>query len=191
MDDERRTGEVEVDIGLDEVTRTRARTRFVARKRAPEPPKDPEVGDPWCPLTVRARLMRFGRVWRKVPHTPDTRPEPVRSQMPETVKEIFKDQKGEPMRLPVASVDMTAALQLLDAYIAYRDDPDRKELWWAIADKETDRKMAERYSCHHATIARRKQAFLVEVAADWNARGWVVMLGDVVQAKKLIHRNIK
>jgi hypothetical protein len=194
--------QIVVEDGLDEraggtlrdgkvVQRTRhARTRFVTVElEKPVPLRDPEVGDRFDQVTVRARLIRFGRVWRRVPHTPDTRPQRERSCMPEPKREIFKDMPAVPMRLPVPSVDMTEAVQVLDAYLPMHEDAERKALWWAVADKESDREMGKRERCHHATAGKRKLIFLEALAKDWNERGWRVSLGDVVEARKLLHRN--
>lgn len=171
--------------------RKRARTRFVEAVELEKPVRlrDPEPGDAFDAVTVRARLIRFGRVWHKVPHTPDTRPQRERSCMPEPKREIFKDLPGEPMRLPVPSDEMTEALQVLDAYLPLHQDAMAKELWWAIADKTSDRALAARSGIHHATVAKRKQAFLEAMARDWNGRGWRVSVGDAVEARKLLHRN--
>src|SRR5262245_51151874 len=57
------------------VPRTRhARTRFVEPRQKPRRPRAPDIGDAWCPLTVRARLHRLADVFRQVPNDPDTKP---------------------------------------------------------------------------------------------------------------------
>jgi hypothetical protein len=166
-----------------------ARTRFVkpAKVVEVEPPK---LGDPWEPLTVRARLHRMNEVFRRIPHTPDTKPRQHRSSMPEPVREVFKDQPGEPMRLPVGRADHSAAMQLLDSLVK-RQSRLQRVLIWGIAAKQSHRQLAKHLCCGHPHAGRRVQEMLVVLAADWNARGWRPDATDIADALDLIHRKIK
>lgn len=192
MDVERfgdRSGQdVEVEIGLDAVTRTHARSKFVAKKPRPEPPKPPELGDPWCALTVRARLQRMAEVFRRIPHDPDTRPGKERSCMPTPVREIFKDLPGEPMRVPVARADYAAACQVLDDLVK-RQSRLQRILVWGIAAKQSHRQMAERLCCSHTHAGKRVQQMLTVLVAAWNGYGWRPEAADIERAKELIHRK--
>lgn len=178
-----------VELGLDDRS-TRARTRFVDKAPAPKPPKEPEVGDPWEPLTVRARLQRMAEVFRRLPHDPDTRPGQHRSCMPTPVREVFKDQPADPMRVPVSRVDQAAATQVLDSLVTFKDT-DARLVFWAIAAKLTDRRLGRELRCHHVTAGKRKEALLGVLASDWNARGWRPDATDVQNARALIHRNLR
>lgn len=190
MDRIDRTGQdVEVEIGLDAVTRTQARSRFVAKRARAEPPKPPELGDPWCPLTVRARLHRMAEVFRRLPHTPDTRPGGYRSCMPEPVREIFKDMPADPMRLPVGKVDRAAADQVLDSLVTLSRL--NKIVAWHIANRLSDRRLGRYIRRDNKTAAKLKQKLLAFLATDWNARQWVLDADDVRTACDSIHRNLK
>lgn len=189
MDVMDRSGQdVEVEIGLDVATSTRARARFVARKPAQEPPKPPELGDPWCPLTVRARLQRMAEVFRRLPHTPDTKPGGYRSCMPEPVREIFKDLPGEPMRVPVGSADLKDATQVLDALIQMTTV--QRILAWGIAAKVAATLAAKYLRCSDKTARTRMLQFLDATAADWNRREWVPNERDILLARQFIHRKV-
>lgn len=179
--------DVEVELGLD-ANGTRARSKFVARKRAAVPPKPPELGDPWCPLTVRARLQRMAEVFRRLPHTPDTRPGGYRSCMPEPVREIFKDQPGEPRHLPVGSADLKDAVQVLDALIQMTTA--ERILAWGIAAKVPATLAARYLRCSDKTALGRMLDFLDVTARDWNRREWQTNERDVVLARQFIHRKV-
>lgn len=170
-----------------------ARSRFVERPKEPEPSKPPQLGDPWCPLTVRARLHRFAEVFRRIPHTPDTKPGGYRSCMPDVVRELWKDQpkdKGlEAIRLVVDSTDRTAAFQLLTSLISFKFDRDKFALWWGIANKLSARRVARELRCDHKTVSTRMLKLLEELSIDWNRRGWATEAADIAIAEKLIHRN--
>lgn len=188
MDVDRSRQDVEVEIGLDAVTRTVARSKFVAKKASAEPPKPPELGDPWCPLTVRARLQRMAEVFRRLPHTPDTKPGGYRSCMPEPIREIFKDQPGEPMRVPVGSADLKDAMQVLDALIQMTTM--QRILAWGIAAKVPASTVARYLRCSDKTARKRLLGFLDETWVDWRGRGWVPNERDVVLAAQFIHRKV-
>jgi len=179
--------DVVVEVGLDVVTRTEARSRFVAVKPSGEPPRPPMLGDPWCPLTVRARLHRMSDVFRRLPHTPDTKPGGYRSCMPEPIREIFKDQPGEPMRVPVGSADLKDALQVLDSLIQMSED--QRVMAWGIAVKAKAVLVARYLRCSDKTAKLRLQGFLVWLAADWNRREWMPTERDVAEACELIRRK--
>ncbi len=170
--------------------RRRATARFVAVVADDEPPAPPTLGDPWEPLTVRARLHRMAEVFRRVPHTPDTRPQRERSCMPEPLREIFKDQPGEPMRLPVARADYAAACQVLDDLVK-RQSRLQRVVIWGIAARQSHRQLAKTLCCSHVHAAKRIQQMLTVLAAAWNAQGWRPEQVDIDAACELIHRNIK
>ena len=191
MDVMDRSGQdVEVEIGLDAATRTRARARFVARKPAQEPPKPPELGDPWCPLTVRARLQRMAEVFRRLPHDPDTRPGRERSCMPTPVREIFKDMPPDPMRVPVAQADYNAACLVLDDLVK-RQSRLQRILVWSIAVKLPHREIAKQLCCSHTHAGKRVQQMLTILVAAWNGYGWKPDAADIERARELIHRNMR
>lgn len=168
--------------------RTRhARARFVEARREADPLEPPEIGSIWCPLTVRARLQRMADVFRRVPHTPDTKPQGHRSCMPQPVREIFKDQPGEPMRLRVAQADYAAAMQTLDSFVTLSRL--NKIVGWHLANNISDRRLGRYVRRDHKTAAKLKQKLLAFLAGDWNARGWVPEAEDVRMARDLIHRN--
>lgn len=158
--------------------RLHARTRFVAVARPCH--VAPELGDPWCELTVRARLRRMGDVFRRLPHTADTRPATYKSCMPTPVREIFKDQPGEPMRLGVTAADMSAARQVLDSL--WMLDRESLIVAWGIACSLSDRRVGRELSCHHATAANRKQQVLGILAAKWNLLGTLPDATDIRDA---------
>jgi hypothetical protein len=187
--------QIVVTTGLDEraggtlrdgvvVQRTRhARTRFVEREK-PVVLRDPEPGDRWCALTVRARLERMGEVYRRLPHSPDTRPQPVRSCMPEPLRELFKDLPPAPLRPGVADDDLAAANQIVDV-LAERE----RGIAWAIANRMSDRELGRHIGCHHATAANRKQDVLARLASHWNGLGWRPDDEDIRRARQFVHRN--
>lgn len=191
--------EVAVETNLDEVVdrdgkafggsyRVHARSRFRARKPEPEAPKTPELGDPWCPVTVRARLVRMADVFRQVPHTPDTKPQGHRSCMPEVIREIFKDQPGEAKRLPVGKDDMAAAMQTLDSFVTLNRL--FKIVGWHIACKIGDRRLGAYIHRDRRTAALLKQQLLARLTSDWNARGWKPDQSDINEAQELIRKKI-
>ena len=170
--------------------RTRhARTRFVEASGESQPPEPPEIGGIWCQLTVRARLQRMADVFRRVPHTPDTKPQGHRSCMPQPVREIFKDQPGEPMRLRVGQADYAAAVQTLDSFITLSRL--NKIVGWHLANNISDRRLGRYVRRDHKTAAKLKLKLLDFLAADWNRRGWVPEAEDIRMARDLIHRNFK
>lgn len=175
-----------VELGLDD-RKTHARTRFVPRQVVPVP-KGPMLGDPWCPLTVRARLQRLAEVFRKVPHTPDTKPQQIRSNMPEPVREIFKDQPAEPMTLPVGNADMTASKQVLDSLVTLSRL--NRIVAWSLANEVGDRKLGRYIRRDRRTAATLKQKLLAFLASDWSARGWAPDAVDVSGAQEFIHKNL-
>ena len=163
-----------------------ARTRFVERAK-PVEPEVPKLGDPWCPVTVRARLQRVNWVLTK---DPKVGPADVRSCMPEPVREVFKDLPGEPMRIPVPRADQTATNLTLQSVIGFKDRDDRLVIW-AIAGSISDRDLAPMLGVAPNTAASRKLAMLARLAADWNARGWQPDVVDVARAESLLHRKVK
>lgn len=187
--------EVIVETNLDEEVEYRgksfvrhARTRIVERK--PQLSIDPpQPGDPWCPLTVRARLQRMAEVFRRLPHDPDTRPAVERSCMPQPVREIFKDLPGDPMRIPVGQVDHRAAMQVLDSLITLTTE--QRWLAWAIATRLDDTKTGKGLKISDKTARLRKLALLDHLVVDWTARGWMPELADIVLAASFIHRNLR
>lgn len=185
---ERRGQNVEVEIGLD-ANMTRARAKFVARKPRPEPPKPPVLGDPWCPLTVRARLQRVGWVLAKDPE-PGPRKNP-RSCMPEPVRELFKDQKGEPMRMPVPSADQDAVTDVLKDLMRFKDDDEARYVVFSIAGKLGGEKLAEFLHCSDTHARKLQKRMLDDLASAWKGYSWQPDARDIERAKKLIHRNIK
>lgn len=187
---------VVVETGLDEEVEYRgqaftrhASTRFVERRRTAKP-RVPVLGDPWEPLTVRVRLHRLAEVFRRIPHTSDTRPGGIRSCMPEPVREIFKDLPGEPMRLPIARADHAAAMQVLDSLVG-RQSRLQRLLIWGIAAKQSHRDMGEALCCSHVHVGKRVQQMLIVLAADWNARGWKPDQTDIERAVELLHRKYR
>jgi hypothetical protein len=189
---DRRT--VVVETGLDEQAewrgtayRRHARTRFVETAR-PDVPRLPEIGEGWEPLTVRARLHRMAEIFRRIPHDPDTRPAGHRSCMPTPVREVFKDQPGEPMRVPVSRADFAAARQVLESLVTLTWE--QRCTAWAIANKLSDRRLGRELKTNHHAAAGAKQRLLEFLAADWNGRQWVVEEADILAATAFIHRNI-
>lgn len=189
MDRIDRTGQdVEVEIGLDAVTRTQARSRFVARKPRPEPLKPPELGDPWCPLTVRARLQRVGWVLRKDPRVgPRENP---RSCMPEPVREMWKDQKAEPMRIPVPSADQDATVEVLKDLLRFKDDDEARYVVFSIAEKMGGDRLGELLHCSDTHARKLQKRMLDDLAKVWNGYSWRPDARDIERAKKFIHRNV-
>lgn len=187
--------QIVVETGLDEEVwtprgsyRKHAKARFVAMQ-PPDQPRLPEIGDGWCPLTVRARLQRMAEVFRRIPHTPDTKPGKERSCMPTPLREVFKDQPGEPMRIPPNRADLAAAMQLLDSLVK-RQSRLQRVLIWGIAAKLSHRHLARQLCCSHPHAAKRVQQMLVVLAAEWKANGWAPDAIDIERAGELIHRNI-
>lgn len=181
--------DVEVEIGLDAVTRTQARAKFVARKKRAEPPRPPELGDPWCPLTVRARLQRVGWVLRKDPRVGPRRD--PKSCMPEVVREMWKDQKGEPMRIPVPSADQDAVTAVLQDLLRLKDDEEARCVVFSIAEKMGGDKLGELLHCSDTHARKLQKRMLDDLAAAWNRLPWRPDARDIERARKFIHRNIK
>jgi len=166
-----------------------ARTRFI--DRPPEPStREPQLGDRWDPLTVRARLQRTAEVFRKLPHTPDTRPGGHRSCMPTPVRELFKDLPGEPMRLLPRAEDLEAMRQVLDSLVHFRTAEQRMAIW-GVAANLSHRRIAREMRCSRDKAATAVQAILVTLAEDWNRRGTRPDHVDTEWAGALIHRNFK
>lgn len=188
---------VVVETGLTEEAEWRgqcyvrhARTRFVENGADPGKPREPRLGDRWEPLTVRARLLRTAEVFRKLPHTPDTRPQSYRSCMPTPVRELFKDLPGEPMRLPVPADDYAAARQVLDSLLKFRTDEQRLAIW-GVATRRSHREMGRYLHKGKDYAASLAQRILQLLAEDWNERGWSPDAADIDRAADLIHRNFK
>lgn len=189
MDVDRSGQDVVVETGLDPVTRTAARSRFRARRKPDEPPKPPELGDPWCPLTVRARLQRVGWVLGRDPLVgPRENP---KSCMPEPVREPWKDQKGEPMRIPVPSVDQDAATHVLTDLLRFKDDDEARYVVFSIAEKMGGDKLGELLRCSDTHARKLQKRMLDDLAVAWNRYSWRPDARDIERAKKFIHRNIK
>ena len=189
---------VEVETGLDQRAgatlvdgrvvhrQRRARTRFVDKpKRSAQ--RAPELGDPWCPLTVQARLERLAEVFRKIPHTPDTKPQQERSCMPTPVREVFKDQPGEPMRIPVGAPDRDAAMQGLDSLVTLTRL--NRIVAWSIANRIGDTRLGRYIRRDRRTAATLKQKLLAFLVSDWQRRGWSPDAIDVSAAREFIHRK--
>ena len=190
MDEMDRSGQdVEVEIGLDAVTRTQARAKFVARKPAQEPPKPPELGDPWCPLTVRARLQRVGWVLKKDPKV-GPRKEP-KSCMPEVVREMWKDQKGEPMRIPVPASDQDAVNLTLIDLLRFRFDDEAKAVIYAVVEKASGEDLGVTLGCSDTQARKLMKRMLDRLAVDWNRLPWRPDQKDIERARKFIHRNVR
>lgn len=165
--------------------RRRASARFVDTPRA-EAPREPALGDPWEPLTVRARLERMGEVYRRLPHAPDTRPQGHRSCMPTPVRELFKDMPPGPLRLVPDHADIVAANQVID--VLTRDE---RSIAWAIANRMGDRALGRHLRTSHHTAAHRKQAVLGVLTAHWNTLDWWPDAEDINRARRFIHRDFK
>lgn len=186
--------EVVVQTNLDDevvyrgkTLRRRASARFVDMPRA-EAPREPALGDPWEPLTVRARLHRLNWVLTKDPRVgPRENP---RSCCPDPVREIFKDQPGEPMRLPVARADHDAVNDTLKSLLGFKDEADRAVIF-AIAARSSNRDLGENLRCHHITAARRIEEMLAFLAGHWNNLGSRPDQVDIDRACRLIHRDFK
>lgn len=191
--------DVVVETNLDEVVdrdgkafggsyRVHARSRFRKRESVADTPRTPELGDPWCPVTVRARLVRMADVFRQVPHTPDTRPQGHRSCMPEVIREIFKDQPAETKRLPVGKDDMAAAMQTLDSFVTLNRL--FKIVGWHIACRIGDRRLGRYIRRDRRTAAALKQQLLDRLVGEWNAKGWRPDQSDISEAQELIRKKI-
>lgn len=192
---------VEVKTNLDQVVeidrpglerrsyRKHASTVILADEPEPSSSRYLQAEDGWDHVLVRSRLLRMAEVFRQLPHTPDTKPGTYRSCMPEPVREIFKDQPGEPMRLPVSRVDYAAAMQVLDSLIAL---PTRLEkvVLWHVANNISNHKLASYIRRDRRTAAKLKQQLLERLAARWNEARWPVEPADLVGAQLLTHRNL-
>ena len=192
----------EVQLGFEPVSMTRARTRRVVIEREGEAFNDlPAPGDPWCPLTVRARLERMGEVYRQLPHTPDTVMasrvrrdergkvvevnEAFRSWMPEPVRELFKDEPGVPRRLMPSDRDIAAAHRIVD--VLSKED---RDIAWAIANRMSDRKLGRALHRDGKTAAMRKQDVLHRLARHWNALEWRPDREDCARVEKFFHKKV-
>ena len=165
--------------------RRRASVRFVERP-PPEVEREPALGDPWEPLTVRARLERMGEVYGRLPHSPDTRPQPVRSCMPTPVREPWKDAAPGPLRLLPDHADIVAAHQVVDALTK-----DERHVAWAIATRMKDAELARHMRKSNHTAAKRKQEVLTVLAEHWNTLEWSPDGEDINRARRFIHRDFK
>jgi len=167
--------------------RRHASTRLVDTPPA-EAPREPALGDPWEPLTVRARLHRLAWVLSKDPRVgPRENP---RSCCPEPVREVFKDQPGEPMRMPVPRADHDAVNATLQNLLRFVDERDRAVIF-AIAARTSNRDLGEALRCHHITAARRIEEMLALLAGHWNNLGSRPDQVDIDRATRLIHRDFK
>lgn len=165
-------------------------TRFVASAPALEPPRPPEIGDAWEPLTVRVRLYRLAEVFRRIPHTPDTKPGSYRSCMPDIVRERWKDAAvGTPVRIPVSRLDLNAAYQVLDDIVRWSRE--QRLLGWGIACAVKTEDMTRELRCSERTLRTLKLEFLRDMAEQWNRLDWRPDHDDVARARRLIHRNRK
>lgn len=188
---------VTVQTGLDETVdrdgrkifgtyRVHARTRIVEIERHGEAFLDmPEVGDPWCELTVRARLERMGECYRRLPRV---RPEKERSCMPAPVRERWKDAPKEAGRLTDRALDdanLNAANQVVDVLTA-----EERLIAWPIAQRKSDRWLGRMLGVHNMTAAARKQAMLEALALRWNGLGMRPDAEDVRRAHQFFHNNI-
>ena len=188
---------VTVQTGLDETVdrdgrkifgtyRVHARTRIVEIERHGEAFIDmPEVGDPWCELTVRARLERMGECYRRLPKV---RPSQGRSCMPVPVRERWKDAPKEEGRLTDRALDdanLNAANQIVDVLTA-----EERLIAWPIAQRKSDRWLGRMLGVHNMTASARKQAMLEALALRWNGLGMRPDAEDVRRARQFFHNNI-
>lgn len=188
MEIDRSGQDIEVEIGLDAVTRTQARTKFVSRRPHAEPPKPPELGDPWCPLTVRARLQRVGWVLSKDPRVGPGEP---KCGWPDYIRELFKDEKGDPMRIPVPAADQDAVFQVLKDLLRYRYDDEGRAVAFSIMMKMGGDVLGTLLGCSDTHARKLQKRMLEELASAWNHLPWRPDARDIERAKKLIHRNVK
>jgi hypothetical protein len=194
---------VVVETNLDEVVdrlepgltpatyRVHAKARFIDIERHGEAHLElPVVGDPWDPLTVRARLERVGETMRRLPKPG---PRKVGNCMPETLRERWKDApKEEATDEALDDVDVNAAYQVIDVLPMGLGELDSNErrIAWAIAQKRSDRWVGRRDGCDGKTAAARKQTVLKSLAEQWNKREWRPDAEDVKRARKyFLHRK--
>lgn len=174
------------------VHRTRhARTRFVTAPPASDPPEPPKLGDPWCAVTVRARLQRIGWVLRRDPRV-GPNPDPP-SCMPEVVRERWKDAApgSTILRISVPAADHSAVNETLIDLLRFKDDEEAKAVIYAIVEKTSGEDLGITLRCsgkHARTLMAR---MLDDLATAWNALPWRPDAKDIERAKKLLHRNIK
>lgn len=168
------------------VPRTRhARTRFVPVEIDIDVEGEafldlPEVGDPWEPLTVQARLERMAETQSRLPRI---RPARVRSCMPDTVRERWKDAPKEELTdKALDDDDLGAANQVIDALTA-----GQRPVAWAIAERKSDRWLGRKQGVHHQTAAGRKQAMLKMLADHWNKLDWRPDAEDIRRARQLLN----
>jgi len=168
-------------------------TRMVDPPPPSDPPKPPEVGGPWCSLTVRARLQRIGWVLRRDPRPGlyGREPEQIPSCMPATVREVWKDQPGEPMRLAVPATDQDVVNATLADLLRFKDDDEGKAVIYAIIQKTSGEELGKMIGCSPNHARTQIKRMLDRLAADWNRLPWRPDARDIERAKKLIHRNIK
>jgi hypothetical protein len=169
-------------------------TRLVDPALPVDPPLPPQVGDPWCPLTVRARLHRIDWVLRRDPRVgltgrPD--PEQIPSAMPETVRELFKDLPGVPMRIAVPAGHQDVVNQTLADLLRYRFDDEAKAVIFAIAQRLSGDVLGKKLRCSDTQARKLMKRALDRLTLEWNAQPWRPDAYDIERAKKLIHRNIK
>ncbi len=206
-----------VELGLEPVSMTRARTRRVEVEivRHGEAFNDlPELGDPFCRLTVRTRLHRVGkRFWRE-PHTSLTVMagrvrrsigkdgkavvevfEGLRSCMPDIVREASKlDSPNDTRsRQVVSAAERSATDLVLDSLITYWDKPEKLKTWWAIALKR--HAGGKDGLCHDLggsdkTARDRMDAMLGELARDWRRRRWMPDAVDIDRVHAIFHRKV-
>jgi len=174
------------DAGLP-IPRTRhARTRFVEASK-PVEMRLPMLGDPWCALTVRARLQRW--MWVR---SRDPNPAPRRegSCMPEVVREAWKDAAiGTRLRIPVTTVDSDAANEVETLLAPFLNEVDFPIIL-AIAANISDRETARALRTSHPTVRSRKQAMLGTLAQHFNDAGSSPDLNDIHRVAQFMHRKI-
>jgi len=114
-----------------------------------------------------------------------------RSCMPEPVREAWKDQKGEPMRIPVPSADQDAVTVVLQDLLRFKDDDEARYVVFLIAGKLGGEKLAEFLHCSDTHARKLQKRMLDDLAKAWNGYTWRPDGRDIERAKKFIHRNIK
>lgn len=170
--------------------RVHARTRIeVQIERHGEAFNDlPEVGDPWCPLTVRARLERMNEAYNR---QPKVRPGREKCAMPAVVREKWKDAAKDPKEdegrkdREAEDADLNAAYQIVDVL-----SESERLIAWPIACQKSDLWLGKRLGCHNMTAAKRKQKMLTHLAIKWNGLGFRPDAEDVRRARKFLHREI-
>lgn len=176
---------VEIDQpGLKRVSyRRHATARPVEIERHGEAFLDlPEVGDPWEPLTVRARLERMAETYGRLPRV---RPSAVRSCMPDTVREAWKDEPRPQASTDRAldEVDIEAANVIVDVLTS-----SQRAVAWAIAQRKSDRWLGRMMGMDGKTASKLKQDVLSDLATNWNMLRFRPDAEDVKRARKFLHR---